>query len=130
MTIELTRYTSTPDSRCGTLTYTPTADVVAVGDTGNIFANNKATLTDASASDSLILQLNNMDNYPIGDHIVKINVGLSVFPGITAYSVLVPFTVFDCEVKDLLVGNQEFGENLGFDATLQKYKTYAFKNFT
>ena len=76
---------STIDSRCGTLTYTPTADVIAVGDTGDIFDSNKATLTDASASDTLILQLNNMDKYPVGTHTVTIKVGLSAFPGITAY---------------------------------------------
>ena len=56
-----------------------------MGDTGDIFANNKATLTDASASDTLILQLNNMDKYPVGTHTVTIKVGLSAFPGITAY---------------------------------------------
>ena len=38
--------------------------------------------------------------------------------------------IMDCKVKDLLVGNQEFGENLGFDAALQESKKYAFKNFT
>ena len=85
MTIDLTRYTSTSDSRCGNLKYTPTADVVAVGDIGDIFANIKATLTDASASDTLILQLNKIDKYPAGTHTVKIKVGLSAFPGITAY---------------------------------------------
>jgi len=38
--------------------------------------------------------------------------------------------IMDCKVKDLLVGNQEFGENLGFDAAIKESKSYAFKNFT
>ena len=38
--------------------------------------------------------------------------------------------IMDCRVKDLLVGNQAFGENLGFDAAVQKPIGYAFKNFT
>ena len=27
--------------------------------------------------------------------------------------------IMDCKVKDLIVGKQEFGENLGFDAAIQ-----------
>jgi len=60
LTIKLTRYTSTSDSRCGTLVYKPTADVIAVDDTEDIFVSHKATITDDADSDTLILQLNNM----------------------------------------------------------------------
>ena len=38
--------------------------------------------------------------------------------------------IMDCKVKELIVGKQEFGENLGFDATIQESKSYALKNFT
>ena len=27
--------------------------------------------------------------------------------------------IMDCKVKDLIVGKQEFGDNLGFDAAIQ-----------
>jgi len=79
--------------------YSPTADVSAYGDTGDIFAEGKATITDDAVSDTLILQLNNMDQYPVGEHTVEITVGLTLWPGVSAYTIPVRFTVYDCSVE-------------------------------
>ena len=107
------------------MTYAPTADVFAVGDTDDIFINNKATLSDVSASDSLILQLDNIDTYPVGTHTVTISVGLSAFAGITAYQVLVPFAVYDCSTPVSLpddTANVEFGT--AFSKTFMSHWTF------
>jgi len=61
---------------------------------------------------------------------VTVTVGLTPWPGVSAYTITVPFIVY-CEVEQLLVGQQAFGEALVLDpANKNDIKIYSFSNFT
>ena len=68
-------------------------------------------------SDGLgLLKFHSDKRFQIGNH--KIDLKMSNIYSKTVKTLTYEIEILDCEVKELLVGKQAFGENLGFDAAI------------
>jgi hypothetical protein len=69
-------------------------------------------------SDGLgLLKFHSNERFQIGNH--NIDLKISNIYSKTVKTLTYEIEILDCEVKELLVGKQAFGESLGFDAAIQ-----------
>ena len=108
-TITLSPYTKTANSECGDLVYKASTDTDPAKD---LFQSYGAVINNN------IITFNNVEAIPLGQYTVTVTVSLSTAPlNDVFYSKTVLIEILDCEVTDLLVGEQAFGEDLTFEAT-------------
>ena len=74
-----------------------------------------------------LLKFHSDERFQIGNH--KIDLKMSNIYSKTVKTLIYEIEILDCEVKELLVGKQAFGEDLSL-YTSNSSKVYSFTNFT